>query len=116
MKVTPKPTKKSRSRATNRRPASSSRRTVTQIRASRPNSVERRRVKAAIKRLDEAQRIAIARADDLLAVAQDIGQAATAKLRDDIVVELIKNELLRDIASLHAAYAAHAEGGLPQAF
>lgn len=67
-------------------------------------SPDRKRTAAAIERLRKAQAVAAARADDLLAVAHDLGRVAVAKVLDEMVAELVDRELLRDLMALQTAF------------
>jgi hypothetical protein len=76
-------------------------------------SPDRRRTAAAIERLRKAQAVAAARADDLLAVAHDLGKAAVAKVMDDMAAELVDRQLLRDLIALQVAFD-QAQNALPE--
>ncbi len=76
-------------------------------------SVTARRVAAAIQRFEKAYRMAHARADDLAALANKIGEVAAAKQSAELVREWVDRQFLRDVFALREAFAKYPGGMLP---
>jgi len=82
-------------------------------RAPRPIGADARRVAAAVKRFEQAYRVAGSRADDLAALAHGIGEAAAAKQRTLLARDCAERQLLRDVVALREAFADLPAGALP---
>ncbi len=65
--------------------------------------------------MEDAQKVASARAQDILAIADNIGEAAVALTLERMVKILIDRKLLSDIAALQAAFDELHEDDLPEA-
>jgi len=72
-----------------------------------------RRIDTVLRRFDRAQQVAAARGADLLAVAAAIGNAAVEKRLQELVTQLAKRELLRDVLALKDAFVTASPGSLP---
>ncbi len=75
-----------------------------------------RQINAALRRFDQAQKVAAARGEDVLAVAVALGNVAVEKRLQELTMQLAERELLRDVLALKDAFAATTGGGLPTAF
>lgn len=79
----------------------------------RPASASARKVVAAVKAFDRAQQTASARAASLLNVADDLGNAAVARMLDALVKDLADRMILHDLAALNHALESAPPGVLP---
>lgn len=79
----------------------------------RPAPASARKVAAAVKAFDSAQQTASARAASLLSVADDLGNAAVARMLDALVKDLADRMILRDLAALNHVLESAPPGVLP---
>lgn len=75
-----------------------------------------RQIDAALRRFDQAQRVAAARGADLLAIAATLGNAAVEKRLQKLTEQLAERELLRDVLDLKEAFASASPGSLSAKF
>jgi hypothetical protein len=66
---------------------------------------EVRRVDASLKRLRQAYRLATARSEDVLAVANSLGEVAVQKHTNSLIRDLCEKQFLRDLIALRDALA-----------
>lgn len=75
-------------------------------------SGDRRRVDVAVKRFRQAYRLATARAEDVLAVANSLGEVAVQKHTNLLIRDLCEKQFLRDLIALQDALAEVPAGSL----
>jgi hypothetical protein len=73
------------------------------------------RLVQALEQMEDAQKLASARAQDILAIADNIGEAAVALTLERMLKGLVDLKVLRDIAALQAAFEELHEDELPEA-
>jgi len=73
---------------------------------------EMRRVDAAMKRLQQAYRLATARSEDVLAVANTLGDEAVQKHTNSLIRDLCEKQFLRDLIAMRDAIGEVPTGSL----